>query len=104
MNWRTQQKTPPASAGTEGLRDEWGWLIELPMEQSDKDWPNLPRRSSPQWLSVKENLGIFLWTYDSREALRFARKKDAQDFLNLYTGLGRLLLSPFSFHALLCRR
>jgi hypothetical protein len=61
---------------------EQGWLIELPTTVGrDPYWSHLGR-SSPEWLSAER--GFFHWSYDSREAMRFARKKDAEDFLRCY--------------------
>jgi hypothetical protein len=61
---------------------EQGWLIELPTTVGrDPYWSHLDR-SSPEWLSAER--GFFHWSYDSREAMRFARKKDAEDFLRCY--------------------
>ena len=64
------------------MSEEMGWLIELPITTGkDPYWPNIGR-SVPMWLSA---VGGFLhWNQDSTKCIRFARKKDAEDFLKAY--------------------
>jgi hypothetical protein len=64
----------PGGMGSSSLdagRSEVGWLIELRDENG-----------SPSWMTLKpaEALWGLVWTKDSSEALRFARRVDAEDY------------------------
>lgn len=54
------------------MADETAWLIEM-VEQSEDNKP-----PSPRWWHPGPNLG---WVWDANKALRFARQKDAEDYI-----------------------
>ena len=55
--------------------DEIGWLVEMSEPENNKS-------PAPRWWHPKTG-----WTLDANNALRFAREKDAEDYINSQSGL-----------------